>query len=570
MNMRQLKTKWADNINEKNVLGEYPRPLMRRKSYVNLNGVWKYAIKDTKGFPKKMNGDILVPFSPEAALSGVGRQLKPDEFLWYKRSLSEEIRPEAGSRWLLHFGAVDQCAVVYVNGKKQGKHVGGYLPFSFDVTDALQEERNILTIKVKDYSDTYYYSRGKQKLENGGMFYTAQSGIWQTVWMEKVPEYHIKDLKITPLYDQSSVMIQLEDAAGRKDIDYDVTVTARTMWPLKTAGRTGRPCMVRIPHMRNWSPEDPFLYDVHIKMGNDSVESYFAMRKIEVKNDKNGIPRIFLNNKPYFQKGVLDQGYWPDGLYTAPSDEALIYDIQTMKNLGFNMIRKHVKVETARWYYHCDRLGMIVWQDMVNGGTYNAPFMTWLPALFPKFKLHTSDRIHPLFGRKNVHGREEFIRECKETVTALKAFPCISTWVIFNEGWGQFDSKKLTALFRELDDTRLIDSASGWFDRRQGDFKSEHNYFAKQFVTPSDRAFIISEYGGYTCQVKGHTCSGKTYGYKICSSQEEFQAAYHKLMSEEIDPLKEQGLCGAVYTQLSDIEDEINGLMTYDREVCKL
>ena len=570
MNMRQLKTKWADNINEKNVLGEYPRPLMRRKSYVNLNGVWKYAIKDTKGFPKKMNGDILVPFSPEAALSGVGRQLKPDEFLWYKRSLPEEIRPEAGNRWLLHFGAVDQCAVVYVNGKKQGKHVGGYLPFSFDVTDALQEERNILTIKVKDYSDTYYYSRGKQKLENGGMFYTAQSGIWQTVWMEKVPEYHIKDLKITPLYDQSSVMIQLEDAAGRKDIDYDVTVTARTIWPLKTAGRTGRPCMVRIPHMRNWSPEDPFLYDVHIKMGNDSVESYFAMRKIEVKNDKNGIPRIFLNNKPYFQKGVLDQGYWPDGLYTAPSDEALIYDIQTMKNLGFNMIRKHVKVETARWYYHCDRLGMIVWQDMVNGGTYNAPFMTWLPALFPKFKLHTSDRIHPLFGRKNVHGREEFIRECKDTVTALKAFPCISTWVIFNEGWGQFDSKKLTALFRELDDTRLIDSASGWFDRRQGDFKSEHNYFAKQFVTPSDRAFVISEYGGYTCQVKGHTCSGKTYGYKICSSQEEFQAAYHKLMSKEIDPLKEQGLCGAVYTQLSDIEDEINGLMTYDREVCKL
>lgn len=213
---------------------------------------------------------------------------------------------------------------------------------------------------------------------------------------------------------------------------------------------------------------------------------------------------------------------------------------------------------------------MIVWQDMVNGGTYNAPFMTWLPALFPKFKLHTSDRIHPLFGRKNVHGREEFIRECKETVTALKAFPCISTWVIFNEGWGQFDSKKLTTLFRELDDTRLIDSASGWFDRRQGDFKSEHNYFAKQFVTPSDRAFVISEYGGYTCQVKGHTCSGKTYGYKICSSQEEFQTAYHKLMSEEIDPLKEQGLCGAVYTQLSDIEDEINGLMTYDREVCKL
>lgn len=571
MNMRQLKTKWADNINEKNVLGEYPRPLMRRKSYVNLNGVWKYAIKDTKGFPKKMNGDILVPFSPEAALSGVGRQLKPDEFLWYKRSLPEEIRPEAGSRWLLHFGAVDQCAVVYVNGKKQGKHVGGYLPFSFDVTDALQEERNILTIKVKDYSDTYYYSRGKQKLENGGMFYTAQSGIWQTVWMEKVPEYHIKDLKITPLYDQSSVMIQLEDAAGRKDIDYDVTVTARTMWPLKTAGRTGRPCMVRIPHMRNWSPEDPFLYDVHIKMGNDSVESYFAMRKIEVKNDKNGIPRIFLNNKPYFQKGVLDQGYWPDGLYTPPCDEAMIYDIQKMKDLGFNMIRKHIKIEPQRWYYHCDRLGIVVWQDMVNGGErYKHWFVTYLATVMSWLKIPMRDIYPSLLSRKNKAGRLEFVREMRETVYVLKGHPSIASWVIFNEGWGQFDSKKLTALFRELDDTRLIDSASGWFDRRQGDFKSEHNYFAKQFVTPSDRAFVISEYGGYTCQVKGHTCSGKTYGYKICSSQEEFQAAYHKLMSEEIDPLKEQGLCGAVYTQLSDIEDEINGLMTYDREVCKL
>lgn len=264
MNMRQLKTKWADNINEKNVLGEYPRPLMRRKSYVNLNGVWKYAIKDTKGFPKKMNGDILVPFSPEAALSGVGRQLKPDEFLWYKRSLPEEIRPESGSRWLLHFGAVDQCAVVYVNGKKQGKHVGGYLPFSFDVTDALQEERNTLTIKVKDYSDTYYYSRGKQKLENGGMFYTAQSGIWQTVWMEKVPEYHIKDLKITPLYDQSSVMIQLEDAAGRKDIDYDVTVTARTMWSSQIPFK-----FRNTPSTRNFShPRSSTLFHFRFRSNN--------------------------------------------------------------------------------------------------------------------------------------------------------------------------------------------------------------------------------------------------------------------------------------------------------------
>ena len=250
---------------------------------------------------------------------------------------------------LLHFGAVDQCAVVYINGKKQGKHVGGYLPFSYDITEALKEEKNLLTVKVRDYSETCYYSRGKQKLKNGGMFYTAQSGIWQTVWIEKVPECYIGHLKITPLYDQSSIMIQMEEEHGIKDIDYEVTITARKMWPVKASGKTGKPCVIMIPHMRSWSPEDPFLYDLHVRMGEDSVESYFAMRKVEVKNDKEGIARIFLNNEPYFEKGVLDQGYWPDGLYTPPCDEAMIYDIQKMKDLGFNMIRKHIKIEPQRW-----------------------------------------------------------------------------------------------------------------------------------------------------------------------------------------------------------------------------
>jgi len=572
MNMRQLKTKWADNINEKNVLGEYPRPLMRRKSYVNLNGVWKYAIKDTKGFPKKMNGDILVPFSPEAALSGVGRQLKPDEFLWYKRSLPEEIRPEAGSRWLLHFGAVDQCAVVYVNGKKQGKHVGGYLPFSFDVTDALQEERNILTIKVKDYSDTYYYSRGKQKLENGGMFYTAQSGIWQTVWMEKVPEYHIKDLKITPLYDQSSVMIQLKDAAGRKDIDYDVTVTARTMWPLKTAGRTGRPCMVRIPHMRNWSPEDPFLYDVHIKMGNDSVESYFAMRKIEVKNDKNGIPRIFLNNKPYFQKGVLDQGYWPDGLYTPPCDEAMIYDIQKMKDLGFNMIRKHIKIEPQRWYYHCDRIGMLVWQDMVNGGReYKSWYVTWLATAMEGTHIRAKDtRLH-LMGRQDPTGQKQFESEMKETIRRLYNHPSVVTWVIFNEGWGQFKTRKMTDIALAEDHTRLIDSASGWFDQGCGDIKSIHDYFFPLNITPEKRVTALTEFGGYSLQIPKYSMYEKDiYGYKIFKRKKDLSRAYEKLIKKLVIPNISRGLSATVYTQLSDIEEEVNGILSYDRKIVKI
>ena len=575
-----LTTRWGKALDPQHILEEYPRPQMIRDQYINLNGEWNYTVLSEKNTIAK-EGTLLVPFSPEAPLSGAGFQLKPREKMLCERLLSVKCLPSDGSRCILHFGAVDQYAKVLVNGKVVVSHIGGYLPFSADITDALHEGCNTLTVHIEDRSDTSYHSVGKQKLKRGGMFYTAQSGIWQTVWMEWVPAVYVKKLELTPLYEKETVHVSLllnHPISGCSDAeavvchvrDMDGRLISKGICTNQSDSLCCYSCYCDVNNMHPWNPDDPYLYTIEIQAGEDKVTGYFAMRTFTIEPDKKGLPRFCLNHEPLFLNGVLDQGYWPDGLYTAPSDEALIYDIQTMKNLGFNMIRKHVKVETARWYYHCDRLGMIVWQDMVNGGTYNAPFMTWLPALFPKFKLHTSDRIHPLFGRKNVHGREEFIRECKETVTALKAFPCISTWVIFNEGWGQFDSKKLTALFHELDDTRLIDSASGWFDRRQGDFKSEHNYFAKQFVTPSDRAFVISEYGGYTCQVKGHTCSGKTYGYKICSSPEEFQAAYHKLMSEEIAPLKEQGLCGAVYTQLSDIEDEINGLMTYDREVCKL
>ena len=576
-----LTTRWGRQLDPEHILEEYPRPQMVRDQYTNLNGRWNYTVFSSKN-KKKREGTLLVPFSPEAPLSGAGFQLKPHEKMVCERLLPVPSSPADGSRCILHFGAVDQYAKVLVNGKPVAVHVGGYLPFSADITDALlPDQPNLLSVHIEDRSDTSYHSVGKQKLKRGGMFYTAQSGIWQTVWMEWVPNIYIKDLQLLPLYDKETVHVTLHlnrPLPVCTDTSAVICRVKNANGELVSKGTCTNQsdslccysCYCDVNQMHAWSPDDPYLYTIEVTAGEDMVTGYFAMRTFTIEPDPKGIPRFCLNHEPLFLNGVLDQGYWPDGLYTAPSDEALIFDIQTMKNLGFNMLRKHVKIETARWYYHCDRLGMIVWQDMVNGGSYNAPFMTWLPALFPKFKLHTSDRIHPLFGRKNVHGREEFIRECKETVSFLKAFPCISTWVIFNEGWGQFDSKKLTALFRELDDTRLIDSASGWFDRRQGDFKSEHNYFAKQFVTPSDRAFVISEYGGYTCQIKGHTCSGRTYGYKICSTPEDFQNAYHRLMTEEIEPLKEQGLCGAIYTQVSDIEDEINGLMTYDREVCKL
>ena len=516
-----------------------------------------------------MDGDILVPFSPEAVLSGVNRQLKPEEYLWYKRRLPDEVKPEKGSRWILHFGAVDQCAVVYINGKKQGKHVGGYLPFSYDITEALKEEKNLLTVKVRDYSETCYYSRGKQKLKNGGMFYTAQSGIWQTVWIEKVPECYIGHLKITPLYDQSSIMIQMEEEHGIKDIDYEVTITARKMWPVKASGKTGKPCVIMIPHMRSWSPEDPFLYDLHVRMGEDSVESYFAMRKVEVKNDKEGIPRIFLNNEPYFEKGVLDQGYWPDGLYTPPCDEAMIYDIQKMKDLGFNMIRKHIKIEPQRWYYHCDRLGMLVWQDMVNGGGKYDPLTVTAP-LFTGINI--KDDRYARFARQSEEGRKQFRRELDDMINHL--FNCVSIvlWVPFNEGWGQFDAAETADHIRTMDPGRLIDHASGWHDQGAGDVYSRHVYFRPYRFKADDkgRAAALTECGGYSLRIEGHSEKSGEFGYKKLKNADELMAAYRKLYEQELIPSIEKGLSAIVYTQLSDVEGETNGLLTYDREVIKL
>lgn len=574
-----LMTKWGEQLDSAHVLEEYPRPQMVRNSYLNLNGYWDYAITSERKRPNQSDGKILVPFSPEATLSGVGRQLKPDEKLICERTLPVTELPTDGSRCILHFGAVDQFAKVYVNGHLAVSHIGGYLPFSADITDFIKEGDNLLSVHIEDRSDTSYHSFGKQRLKRGGMFYTAQSGIWQTVWMEWVPETYITKLTITPQYDKETVHVCVHlnhplsignDAATCHVLDADGRIVSKGTFTNHSDSLCEYSCYCDVNDMHSWTPDTPYLYTLSVHAGADEVTGYFAMRIFSTEPDENGILRFCLNHKPLFLNGVLDQGYWPDGLYTAPSDEAFIFDIQMMKDLGFNMLRKHAKIEPARWYYHCDRLGMIVWQDMVNGGGYRAPFMTWIPAVVPSFKIHFSDKLYPLLCRKNVHGREEFIRECREAVAALGCFPCISTWVIFNEGWGQFDSKKLTKMFRELDPSRLIDSASGWFDRKQGDFKSEHNYFDKQFIVPDERAFIISEYGGYACPVKEHVSTKTVYGYKVCLTTDSFQKAFHKLMAEEIEPLKEKGLCGAVYTQVSDIEDEINGLMTYDRKVCKL
>lgn len=587
--MRQLDTRWGRAIDPEHVLEEYPRPLMVRDSYRNLNGYWDYAF--TKAFrrPKRYEGKILVPFSPESALSGVLRQLQPDEYLWYRRSFSVagwETRG-GGRRLILHFGAVDQACAVYVNGRKLARHTGGYLPFEIDITEAVKDGENELLVAVKDLSDTSYHARGKQKLKRGGMFYTAQSGIWQTVWMEEVPRHYIKSVEAVPSLERGTVQIRAESDRDTESGQKVQICVRRPGLYAQTAERSGREedgeilCTVQgqsgqwtevsISEVKRWECEEPWLYFFTVKMGEDTVESYFAMRRFSVEKDQNGIPRICLNGRAQFQNGVLDQGYWPDGLYTAPSDEALIFDIEEMKKTGFNMVRKHLKIEPQRWYWHCDRLGMVVWQDMVNGGgAYKPWFVTYLATALSWRNIHVRDSHLWVLARQDIRGRREFVREMKETIRLLKGYPSICTWVIFNEGWGQFEAQELTRIAGECDPDRLIDQASGWFDQGGGHLKSVHNYFFRLGVKPEkERAYVLSEIGGYTFQEEGHCACEKRYGYGAHESEDSLNRAYGQLM-DRVRTLIPQGLCASVYTQWSDVEEEVNGVYTYDREHRKL
>ncbi len=569
----QLYTIWGENLDPERLLQEYPRPQLRRDNYTILNGYWDYCITKEEVKPEVFEGQILVPFSPESVLSGVNRQLKPDEYLWYERNLSLAEIPE-GKRLLLHFGAVDQCCEIYINGRKVGEHIGGYLPFTIDITGDVKVGDNLLTVRVTDVSETSYHSRGKQKLARGGMFYTAQSGIWQTVWYEWVPSIYITHIKITPKLEQGVLEVCVFLNIPRSEVQ---SQEQSYLAVIKEEGRfqevtsvDGR-FTIKPEKLIYWSPENPFLYELEISFGEDRIESYFAMRSVELKKDDAGVTRIFLNQKPYFQNGLLDQGYWPDGLYTAPSDEALIYDIEQAKALGFNMLRKHIKIEPLRWYYHCDRLGMLVWQDMVNGGEeYNQLLVGYLPTLLPGAAARVKDKHYKLLGRASQEGRREWSAECRQTVELLYNSPSLVVWVPFNEGWGQFDAKEAYRLIKELDGTRLIDHASGWFDQGIGDFESVHNYFHPLKVKHKDRAVIFSEIGGYACYIMEHSFSWRVYGYKIYITKEDFDKAYQKLYSDELAKLYHQGLSAVVYTQLTDVEDEVNGLLTYDRKVCKV
>ena len=574
------------------VLPEYPRPqLVRREDYVSLNGWWDYVITTSDHMPEKPDGRILVPFSPETELSGVCRQLQPGEYLWYQRCFENPLTYASG-RLLLHFGAVDQICQIYCNGSMAGEHRGGYLPFSIDLTDYLQEETNYLAVRVQDVSDTSYYTRGKQKLKRGGMFYTAQSGIWQSVWLETVPAKYLENIHIRPDWEEKRFCISLtvneEMLSARKakvtlfsPALLNTSEKEEKLWEQSIIAEsdadlnTDNEICISIPseEFKSWTPEHPWLYGMRIEIEEDCIYTYNAMRCFTCEKDDKGIQRICLNHKPVFMNGVLDQGYWPESLMTPPADEALVYDIRTMQRHGFNMLRKHCKIEPFRFYYHCDRLGMIVWQDMVNVGfSYDMMKVCYLPTAFPKIIgkwKDTGKQGYVRSGRETQESRRVWREESSRTIEALYSFPCIAAWVLFNEGWGQFDSEKNCDYIRSLDPTRILDAASGWFDQGAGDLRSVHNYFRKLITEKDSRAFVISEYGGFGLFEKDHSIQEKYYGYGLMKDQAQLIDKFRKTR-KEILSLRKSGLCAAVYTQLSDIEDECNGILTYDREIDKL
>jgi len=540
---------------------EYPRPQLRRESFLCLNGTWEYAITDGDR-PAYYDGEILVPFSPEAPLSGVERTLSPEQTLWYRRRF---VLPDKfmQDRLLLHFGAVDQCCTVYLNGQAVGSHEGGYLPFYFDITEALEEE-NELVVQVRDFADTSYYSTGKQRHKRGGIWYTPQSGIWGTVWCESVPTDYIRSVQITPLYDLGAVRLDVETALG-SPVYVEILDGEQVVAKGAAIGST----VLEIPDFKTWSPDDPFLYDIRLSAEVDRAMSYFGMRKTHVAKDNLGIPRLFLNDRPIFHNGLLDQGYWPDGLYTPPSEQAMVEELEAVKALGFNMLRKHIKVEPLRWYYHCDRLGLMVWQDMPCGCT--KPVDTFKFAALPTAGLrYKKDNHYAFFGRTDAQGRAFAEREMLDLVSLLYNSPSVVLWVPFNEGWGQFDAARICERLRKADDTRPIDHASGWFDQGLGDLNSRHIYFSKVAIKPDGRVSAVTEFGGYALAVEGHVWGERGFGYKGYKNEEELTAAYARLYEEQILPQMAQGLSAAVYTQLTDVEDELNGLYTYDRKKLKI
>jgi len=562
-----LYTKWGESLDKNKILQEYPRPQFVRDSYLNLNGEWDYSLKNGTEKPEYKE-KIIVPFSIESPLSGVkGKSLLPGMTLWYKK-IVDLTKIKNQGRFLLHFGAVDQYTKVFINGKKVGDHDGGYTPFYFDITDFLNNDlaHTKIVVRVEDNYSENGAAIGKQGNPRKGIFYVRTGGIWQTVWIESVPRVYIKDVRIVPRYDESCVtFIMLIDGDIRKRTKGNIVILDKEGNYINSSKVNPHEWQnISIPkNFTSWSPENPYLYKLEYSYQEDCVKSYFGMRKFSIGRDKNKTSRLFLNNKPYFQKGVLDQGYWSDGYYTAPSDEAIIYDIKTMKELGFNMLRKHVKIEPKRWYYHCDTIGMIVWQDLPSGG--NFPYNRTDEATF------IPDDDYEMYSRKSELGRSNFMRDLFMTMAELYNVPSLSTWVPFNEGWGQFDSVKIANTIKDADKTRYVDHASGWVDHNGPDFKSLHIYYEKIKINPDElkRPVVLSEYGGYGCIIKNHVGCETQFSY-LMFKKRKITNAIIRLIKKQICPSIQDGLSASVYTQLSDVEGEVNGLLTYDRKVLKV
>ena len=543
-------------------LSEYPRPQLKRDSYICLNGYWEYAIKDNENIPDVFDGQILVPYSPEVEKSGVNKTLLPNQYLFYR--LKYTIPADfIKDKVILHFGAVDQIAEVFINEEFVTKHIGGFLPFSTDIKPYLKGNDVEILLRVQDTTNSSYHSSGKQALNPGGIWYKPQSGIYMPVWMESVKEGYIENIKITPVIDKQIVIINYTSTLKEGKIKLNNQI-------YDALANTDNVIQIKEPIL--WSPENPYLYDFVIYNDVDEVNSYFAMRKISlIKNNKNQLV-VALNNQEYFMKGVLDQGYYQDGLLTPNSDEDYINDIKLLKDLGFNVSRKHIKIESLRWYYHCDRLGLLVWQDFVNGCTKYDFWLNQVP-LFVRYKIN--DHRYKKFFRENEEGRKEAYQEFLDTIDLLYNSPCIVLWTIFNEGWGQFDAKEIYQKLKIIDPTRLYDHASGWHDQGSGDFKSMHIYKWKVKVPNrfklKKRAFICSECGAYILDKRLKDAKKKEgFIYLLFNNKEDFQKEYERFIVKEIKPAKERGMSAFIYTQLSDVEEEMNGFISYDRKEIKV
>ena len=548
-----LETPFEDQDGTNTDWNEYPRPQMRRDSYLSLCGQWSLSVNGKNGSTDL--GTITVPFPPESRISGIERQLQKGEKYVYQKTFTVPSGMCA-ERSILHFGAADQIARVTLNGKYLGDHTGGYLPFEFDVTDALVEGANLITVEIEDELD-HDLAWGKQRRDRGGMWYTPISGLWKQVWLEGVPKEYFKSIKITPALD--NVTITVSGGLNDKKITY---TDGNEVREIEFSGET---VVIYPKNVTNWTPDDPFIYHFTLTDGVDTVSSYFALRTVEIKS-LNGKSYICLNGKPIFCHGLLDQGYYPDGIYTPASPDGLLYDIKKMKSLGFNMLRKHIKIEHELFYYYCDKEGMLVFQDMVNSGDYSFFVDTALP---------TAGKKRGITHKASDNRRMYFENDCRETIDLLYNHPSVIYYTIFNEGWGQYDADRIYRELKAYDSTRIYDATSGWFVENESDVTSDHIYFkpinSKNLSFDPARPCVLSEFGGYSCKIDGHSFNlDKTYGYSTAKTTEEFMKSFIDLYQNEVIPAIDHGLCATVYTQVSDVEDETNGLITYDRKICKV